>query len=68
MHRDDSTIHYRPVLQPTNLNGQTLHVVTLVVGENRYNVVACYTVSPASIDGLLNDGDELKNCYYWHDA
>ena len=68
MHRDDSTIHYRPVLQPTNLNGQTLHVVTLVVGENRYNVVAGDTVSPASIDGLLNDGDELKNGYYWHDA
>lgn len=65
MHRDDSTIHYRPVLQPTNLNGQTLHVVTLVVGENRYNVVAGDTVSPASIDGLLNDGDELKNGYYW---
>ena len=68
MHRDDSTIHYRPVLQPTNLNGQTLHVVTLVVGENRYNVVAGDTVAPASIDGLLNDGDELKNGYYWHDA
>ena len=68
MHRDDSTIHYRPVLQPTNLNGQTLHVVTLVVGENRYNVVAGDTVSPASIDGLLKDGDELKDGYYWHDA
>lgn len=66
--RNDSSIYYRPVLQPTNLNGQTLHVVTLVVGENRYNVVAGDTVSPASIDGLLNDGDELKNGYYWHDA
>ena len=65
---DKSYIYYRPVLQPTNLNGQTLHVVTLVVGENRYNVVAGDTVSPASIDGLLNDGDELKNGYYWHDA
>lgn len=63
--RNDSSIYYRPVLQPTNLNGQTLHVVTLVVGENRYNVVAGDTVSPASIDGLLNDGDELKNGYYW---
>ena len=62
---DKSYIYYRPVLQPTNLNGQTLHVVTLVVGENRYNVVAGDTVSPASIDGLLNDGDELKNGYYW---
>ena len=62
---DKSYIYYRPVLQPTNLNGQTLHVVTLVVGENRYNVVAGDTVAPASIDGLLNDGDELKNCYYW---
>ncbi len=65
---DKSDIYYRPVLQPTNLNGQTLHVVTLVVGENRYNVVAGDTVSPASIDGLLNDGDELKDGYYWHDA
>ena len=65
---DKSYIYYRPVLQPTNLNGQTLHVVTLVVGENRYNVVAGDTVSPASIDGLLKDGDELKNGYYWHDA
>ena len=65
---DKSYIYYRPVLQPTNLNGQTLHVVTLVVGENRYNVVAGDTVSPASIDGLLNDGDELKDGYYWHDA
>lgn len=65
---DKSYIYYRPVLQPTNLNGQTLHVVTLVVGENRYNVIAGDTVSPASIDGLLNDGDELKNGYYWHDA
>ena len=63
--RNDSSIYYRPVLQPTNLNGQTLHVVTLVVGENRYNVVAGDTVSPASIDGLLKDGDELKNGYYW---
>lgn len=62
---DKSYIYYRPVLQPTNLNGQTLHVVTLVVGENRYNVVAGDTVSPASIDGLLNDGDELKDGYYW---
>ncbi len=62
---DKSYIYYRPVLQPTNLNGQTLHVVTLVVGENRYNVVAGDTVAPASIDGLLNDGDELKNGYYW---
>ncbi len=62
---DKSYIYYRPVLQPTNLNGQTLHVVTLVVGENRYNVVAGDTVSPASIGGLLNDGDELKNGYYW---
>ena len=62
---DKLYIYYRPVLQPTNLNGQTLHVVTLVVGENRYNVVAGDTVSPASIDGLLNDGDELKNGYYW---
>ena len=62
---DKSDIYYRPVLQPTNLNGQTLHVVTLVVGENRYNVVAGDTVAPASIDGLLNDGDELKNGYYW---
>ena len=35
---------------------------------DRYNVVAGDTVSPASIDGLLNDGDELKNGYYWHDA
>ena len=65
---DKSYIYYRPVLQPTNLNGQTLHVVTLVVGENRYNVVAGDTVSPASIDGLLKDGDELKDGYYWHDA
>ena len=65
---DKSYIYYRPVLQPTNLNGQTLHVVTLVVGENRYNVIAGNTVSPASIDGLLKDGDELKNGYYWHDA
>lgn len=65
MHRDDSTIHYRPVLQPTNLYGKALRVVTLVVGENRYNVVAGDTVSPASIDGLLNDGDELKDGYYW---
>ena len=62
---DKSYIYYRPVLQPTNLNGQTLHVVTLVVGENRYNVVAGDTVSPASIDGLLNDGDELKDGHYW---
>ena len=62
---DKSYIYYRPVLQPTNLNGQTLHVVTLVVGENRYNVVAGDTVSPASIDGLLKDGDELKNGHYW---
>ena len=62
---DNSRIYYRPVLQPTNLNGQTLHVVTLVVGENRYNVVAGDTVSPASIDGLLNDGDELKDGCYW---
>lgn len=65
---DKSYIYYRPVLQPTNLNGQTLHVVTLVVGENRYNVIAGDTVSPASIDGLLKDGDELKDGYYWHDA
>ena len=43
-------------------------MVTLVVGENRYNVVAGDTVSPASIDGLLKDGDELKDGYYWHDA
>ena len=56
------------MLQPKDWNEKTLHVVTLVVGENRYNVVAGDTVAPASIDGLLNDGDELKNGYYWHDA
>ena len=43
-------------------------MVTLKVNGVEYNVVAGDTVSPASIDGLLNDGDELKNGYYWHDA
>ena len=64
----NSTIYYRPVLQPKDWNEKTLHVVTLKVNGVEYNVVAGDTVSPASIDGLLNDGDELKNGYYWHDA
>ena len=65
MHRDDSTIHYRPVLQPTNLYGKALRVVTLVVNGTSYNVITAEdTITPASIDGLLNDGDELKNGYY----
>ena len=70
MHRDDSTIYYRPVLQPKDWNEKTLHVVTLKVNGVEYNVIviAGDTVSPASIDGLLNDGDELKDGYYWHDA
>ena len=64
--RDDSTIYYRPVLQPTNLYGKALRVVTLVVNGTSYNVITAEdTVSPASIDGLLNDGDELKDGYYW---
>ena len=61
----NSTIYYRPVLQPKDWNEKTLHVVTLKVNGVEYNVVAGDTVSPASIDGLLNDGDELKNGYYW---
>ena len=66
MHRDDSTIHYRPVLQPTNLYGKALRVVTLVVNGTSYNVITAEdTITPPSIDGLLNDGDELKNGYYW---
>ena len=69
MHRDDSTIHYRPVLQPTNLYGKALRVVTLVVNGTSYNVITAEdTITPPSIDGLLNDGDELKDGYYWHDA
>ena len=64
--RNDSSIYYRPVLQPTNLYGKALRVVTLVVNGTSYNVITTEdTVSPASIDGLLNDGDELKNGYYW---
>ena len=66
MHRDDSTIHYRPVLQPTNLYGKALRVVTLVVNGTSYNVITAEdTITPPSIDGLLNDGDELKDGYYW---
>ena len=66
MHRDDSPIHYRPVLQPTNLYGKALRVVTLVVNGTSYNVITAEdTITPPSIDGLLNDGDELKNGYYW---
>ena len=66
MHRDDSTIHYRPVLQPTNLNGQALRVVTFIVNGTSYNVITAEdTITPPSIDGLLNDGDELKDGYYW---
>ena len=68
MHRDDSTIYYRPVLQPKDWEGKTLHVVTLKVNGVEYNVIAGNTVTPASIDGLLKDGDELKDGYYWHDA
>ena len=56
------------MLQPKDWNEKTLHVVTLKVNGVEYNVVAGDTVSPASIDGLLNDGDELKDGYYWHDA
>ena len=64
--RNDSSIYYRPVLQPTNLYGKALRVVTLVVNGTSYNIITTEdTVSPASIDGLLNDGDELKNGYYW---
>ena len=64
--RNDSSIYYRPVLQLTNLYGKALRVVTLVVNGTSYNVITAEdTVSPASIDGLLNDGDELKNGYYW---
>ena len=64
--RNDSSIYYRPVLQPTNLYGKALRVVTLVVNGTSYNVITTEdTVSPASIDGLLKDGDELKNGYYW---
>ena len=67
--RNDSSIYYRPVLQPTNLYGKALRVVTLVVNGTSYNVITTEdTVSPALIDGLLNDGDELKDGYYWHDA
>lgn len=67
--RNDSSIYYRPVLQPTNLYGKALRVVTLVVNGTSYNIITTEdTVSPALIDGLLNDGDELKNGYYWHDA
>lgn len=64
--RNDSSIYYRPVLQPTNLYGKALRVVTLVVNGTSYNIITTEdTVSPALIDGLLNDGDELKNGYYW---
>ena len=67
--RNDSSIYYRPVLQPTNLYGKALRVVTLVVNGTSYNVITTEdTVSPALIDGLLKDGDEQKDGYYWHDA
>ena len=63
---DNSRIYYRPVLQPTNLNGQALRVVTFIVNGTSYNVITAEdTITPPSIDGLLNDGDELKNGYYW---
>ena len=63
---DKSYIYYRPVLQPTNLYGKALRVVTLVVNGTSYNVITAEdTITPPSIDGLLNDGDELKNGYYW---
>ena len=66
---DNSRIYYRPVLQPTNLNGQALRVVTLEVGTETYNVVAGDTVRLLSIDGLLEETDELRNGdLYWHDA
>ena len=39
MHPDDSTIHYRPVLQPTDWDGKALHVVTLVVNGTNYKVI-----------------------------
>ena len=64
--RNDSSIYYRPVFQPTNLYGKALRVVTLVVNGTSYNVITAEdTITPPSIDGLLNDGDELKNGYYW---
>lgn len=66
---DNSRIYYRPVLQPTNLNGQALRVVTFIVNGTSYNVITAEdTITPPSIDGLLKDGDELKDGYYWHDA
>ncbi len=62
----DIPYYYRPVLQPTNLYGKALRVVTLVVNGTSYNVITAEdTITPPSIDGLLNDGDELKNGYYW---
>ena len=64
--RNDSSIYYRPVLQLTNLYGKALRVVTLVVNGTSYNIITTEdTITPPSIDGLLNDGDELKDGYYW---
>ncbi len=66
MHRDDSTIHYRPVLQPTNLYGKALRVVTLVVNGTSYNVITAEdTITPPSIDDLTGLPEALKdNCWY----
>ena len=66
MLRDDSTIHYRPVLQPTILYGKALRVVTLVVNGTSYNVITAEdTITPPSIDDLTGLPEALKdNCWY----
>ncbi|MEI3078848.1 MAG: hypothetical protein V8T00_05985 [Oscillospiraceae bacterium] len=63
---DESYVYYRPVLQPTNLNGKALRVVTLHVEGTDYKLITAEdTITPPSINDLTGLPEALKDdCWY----